>query len=104
MLMVPLQPLPSQEVTVILNNQSCRLKVYQKSTGMFIDVYVNDVLIIGGVICEDLTLIVRSIYLPFSGDLAFADVTGARSDPYYTGIGSKYYLFYLLPEEVPVHE
>ena len=50
MLVVPLQPVPSQTVSVNLNNQACTINVYQKAFGMFCDLLVNDTLIIGGVI------------------------------------------------------
>jgi len=57
------------------------------------DVLVNDVLIIGGVLCEDINRIVRSTYLGFIGDFAFVDTQG-NLDPYYAGIGTRYYLLY----------
>lgn len=96
---VPLQALPNQTVNVQLNGQSCTLNVYQKSTGLFMDVLVNDVLIIGGVICQNLNRIVRSRYLGFIGDFAFIDTQGTL-DPYYQGIGTRYFLLYLLPTEL----
>ena len=99
MQLVPLQAIPSQTVTVQLNGQSCTLNVYQKSTGMFMDVLVNDVLIIGGVICENLNRIVRSLYLGFIGDFAFVDTQGSL-DPYYAGLGIRYFLIYFLATEL----
>lgn len=99
MQLIPLNAIPNQTVAVQLNGQSCTLNVYQKSTGMFMDVLVNDVLIIGGVICENLNRIVRSLYLGFIGDFSWVDTQGTNS-PYYTGIGSRYYLLYLNPNEL----
>ena len=49
MQIIPLQAVPSQTLNVNLNNQACTINVYQKSTGLFIDLLVNDALIIGGV-------------------------------------------------------
>ena len=98
--MIPLQPVASQSVTVLLNQQACLVNVYQKSTGMFTDLYVNNALIIGGVICQNLNVIVRDVYLGFSGDIVFYDSQGA-SDPYYTGLGSRWFLWYFLPSELP---
>src|ERR1700687_3305718 len=102
MLVVPLQPVPSQVVTVTLNNQSCKIAVYQKSTGLYLDLYVSDTLIIGGVICQNANLIVRDAYLGFSGDLAICDTQATKdasgnlvaSAPDYTGLGSRLVLFY----------
>ena len=93
MQLVPLNTLPNQTVAIQLNGQSCTLNVYQKSTGLFMDVLVNDVLIIGGVLCENLNRIVRSAYLGFIGDFAFVDTQGSL-DPYYASIGTRFYLLY----------
>ena len=68
--------------------------VYQKLYGLFIDLYVGGVLIIGGVLCENLNRIVRSLYLGFVGDLTFIDNEGT-SDPTYDGLGARYSLAYL---------
>ena len=99
-LIVPLQPLASQTVALTLNGQACKINVYQKSTGLFCDLYVNDGLIIGGVICQHLNVIVRSAYLGFSGDIAFYD-TQRTDDPVYTGLGSRWLLGYFTPDELP---
>lgn len=93
-LIVPLAAVPAQRVTVTLASQPCTIVVKQKSTGMFLDLYVGDALIIGGVICENLNRIVRSTYLGFIGDLAFFDTQGAV-DPEYTGLGARWRLAYL---------
>lgn len=97
---VPLRPLPSQTVTVTLANQSCRIDVYQKSFGLYMDLYVSDVLIVGGVLCQNLNRIVRSIYLGFVGDFCFLDDQGDAS-PDYTGLGSRFNLAYLSADELP---
>lgn len=103
MLIVPLQPVPSQIVSVLLANQPCQIEVMQKSTGMFLNLSVNNSLIIGGVICENLNRIVRNAYLGFIGDLAFIDNEGT-SDPDYTGLGSRFDLAYLEAAELPDDE
>jgi hypothetical protein len=99
-LVIPLQAVPSQAVTVTLNNQACLIQVRQTSTGLFINLFVNDILIIGGVLCENLNVIVRSVYLGFVGDLAFYDTQGT-TDPVYTGLGGRYVLEYFTPSELP---
>jgi hypothetical protein len=94
MLVIPLQPLPAQALTVSLDSQPVQLTIRQRSTGLFADVYVNNGLIIGGVICQDRNRLIRDAYLGFVGDLAFYDTQGV-ADPYYTGLGSRYLLAYL---------
>lgn len=103
MLIVPLQPVPNQTVTITLNNQVCQINVYQKQQGLFLDLFVNNILIIGGVICQNLNRIVRSLYLGFKGDLAFIDNMGS-TDPYYTGIGQRYSLSYISSDELLPNE
>ena len=127
---VPLNPVPSQTLSITLNNQQCTINVYEKDTvsydgyivdqygqplisnsqeligtgldtfalpqAVYLDLYVSGVLIIGGVLCLNQNLIVRSAYLSFIGDLAFYDQQGA-TDPVYTGLGSRYLLFYFAP-------
>lgn len=102
MLIIPLQAVPNQTATVILNGQVSQVNVYQEISGLYLDLYVNNVLVIGGVICENLNRIVRSAYLGFAGDLAFIDNEGS-TDPVYTGlggVGARYSLAYLTPAEI----
>lgn len=98
MLVIPLQPVPAQVLNVTLGNQACTLNVYAKSTGLYIDLYVSNALIIGGVICQNINRIVRDLYLGFVGDLVFNDTQGA-SDPTYDGLGGRYVLLYLSASE-----
>lgn len=99
MQLIPLQPIPSQTLFVALNDQQCQLSVYQKFFGLFVDVYVNGDLIIGGVIAENLNRIVRSVYLGFQGDLIFADSQGI-ADPQYEGLGGRFEFLYLSPNDL----
>lgn len=103
MQIVPLNALPSQTLSVQLAGQSCVLNVYQKFFGLFVDVYSNGVLIIAGVLAQNLNRIVRSLYLGFSGDFAFADTQGT-DDPVYTGLGTRWQLVYLEATDLPANE
>jgi hypothetical protein len=94
MLIIPIADTFSQTVNATLTNQSCRIDLYQKSTGFYCDLYVNDALVIGGVICQNLNRIVRSLYLGFTGDLVFLDTQGT-SDPTSPGLGTRYLFCYL---------
>jgi hypothetical protein len=97
---VPLLATPSQVLSVALGGQSVQLAIYQKLLGMYMNVQVNNVPIIGGVICQDRNRIVRSLYLGFLGDLMFYDNQG-NTDPVYTGLGSRYTLLYLELTDLP---
>ncbi|WP_048996441.1 phage baseplate plug family protein [Burkholderia multivorans] len=94
MLVIPLSPMPSQTMKVMLASQQCTVNVYQKPNGVFIDLYVNDAPIMTGVICRDRVKLVRQSYLGFVGDLVFVDTQGT-DDPTYTGFGSRFLLLYL---------
>lgn len=99
MKIVPLKAAESQEVQIVLADQLCQIKVYQKLFGLFMDLAVDNVPIINGVICENLNKIVRSLYLGFVGDFVFIDTIGS-DDPFWDEIGSRFQLVYLTPEEV----
>ena len=101
---VPVRPVPNQMLTVQLSDQPTQLAIYQKSTGLFMDVYVNGSLIIGGVLCLNGEAIVRTAYLGFIGDFAFCDTQPSThhgpADPDYTGLGARWPLYYFLPSEL----
>lgn len=95
---VPLQAVPSQTLSVTLGGQAVGLNVYQKGTadapvGVFVDIYVSGILILGGVLALNLIRLKRADYIAFVGNLAFFDTQG-DSDPYYTGLGTRYQLIY----------
>lgn len=96
---IPMNDVFSQTVNVQLGQQNCRLDLYQKSTGFYCDVYVNDALVIGGVICQNLNQIVRDSYLGFIGDLMFDDTQGL-DDPSSPGLGTRFQLCYIPPDEL----
>lgn len=100
MQIVPLQASPNQNVNVTLAAQPVMLHIYQLDAGgLFVDLYVNSSLIIGGVIAENLNRIVRNAYLGFIGDFMFLDQQGT-DDPVWTGLGSRWVLVYLEAADV----
>jgi hypothetical protein len=94
---IPLLPIASQTLYTSLDQQSCEISIYQKSTGVYLDLSVEGVAVATGIICRDRVRIIR--YGGLSGDLMFADTRG-KSDPQHTGMGSRWLLVYLLPAEV----
>lgn len=93
-LIIPLRAVPNQTLTTVLANQNCRINIYQKFWGLFLDLAVGNTPIVRGVICQNDNLLIRYAYLGFLGDLAFVDMQGTN-DPDYTGLGSRYQLAYL---------
>jgi hypothetical protein len=100
MLIVPVRAVPNQTLSILLANQLCQLTLKTRFYGLFMDVSVNDAPIVQGVICQNWNRIVRSAYLGFVGDFAFWDTQG-KTDPAYTGLGSRYLLYYLEKSDLP---
>ena len=100
MQLIPIKPVANQTFIVSLDGQTCQINIYQKSTGIFVDVYVDNDLVIAGVLARNLCRIVIGKYLGLSGDLVFIDNQGG-SDPYYTGLGDRFVLAYLSASEIP---
>ena len=94
MLVIPLTATPSQSFSIVLAQQNCKISVYQKSTGMYLDLYLDATKIISGVICRNMVQLVQQSYLGFVGDLAFLDTKGA-DDPSYEALGTRWVLMYL---------
>lgn len=107
-LIVPLTAVPAQTLSVSLNGQGCNISVYaleiDDGEPLFIDLYVGQNLIIGGVLCRNNVFIQQTPYLGFIGDLRFVDTQAGPgvppTDPVYTGLGSRYILVYSTPAEI----
>ena len=108
MQVVPLAAVPSQTITASLGGQTCQINVYGKTVGanvspnaeqVYLDLYVENALIIAGVVCLNGVRIVRDAYLGFSGDLAMFDTLG-DADPVYAGLGTRFVLVYYAASEL----
>lgn len=86
---IPLIATPSQTLNVQLGAQPCRINVRQRRTGLFVDLFVQDVPIFQGVKALDRNRLVRDAYLGFTGDLFFVDTQGS-DDPSYSGLGGRF--------------
>lgn len=98
MLQIPIQPVPSQQLQVVLGGQNCQIAIYQKPQGIFVDINVNGVDISIATLAQDVNALNPITYSSFQGNLIFTDTQGP-SDPEYTGLGSRYQLVYLTAEE-----
>lgn len=96
---VPVIANPSQTMLIVLAGQPTTVRVYQKFFGLYVDILLNDVLVIGGVVGRDRNRIIRSDYLGYDGDFAFFDTQG-RSDPSYEFLGDRYLLGYFSQDEL----
>lgn len=90
---IPLASVPSQVLSAQLDGATIRLDFIQRSTGLYVDIWLNNALIVAGAICLNATFIARYRYLGLPGDFTFIDLQG-NSDPTYDGLGSRYVLIY----------
>lgn len=99
-LFCPVEAQPSQRFNVTLAGQDVTLAVRWRSTGLFVDLtFQRGATIVAGVIARDRNRIVRSEYLGFVGDLVWVDTQGTN-DPDWLGIGERFFLLYLTPDEL----
>jgi hypothetical protein len=95
---ISLQPMPSQQLQIVLGGQNCQIAIYQKTTGLYVDLNLNGVDISTAVLARDVVPLVPTTYLGFVGNLVFTDTQG-YSDPTYDGLGGRYQLVYLTEPE-----
>lgn len=96
---ITLQPIKAQQLNVSLDGQDCIIRLVQRTTGLFVDVALNGIWIVQGVICLNCNKLVRYAHLGFKGELFFSDIVGS-SDPIYDELGSRFVLFYATAEEM----
>lgn len=90
---VPLLPVSSQILTVTLDGQPCRIEVFARTFGTFVNIFVADVPLALGVQARDRVPIVRAGYGGFRGDLTFVDTQGV-DDPTPASFGGRQMLVY----------
>jgi len=90
---VPVSAIANQTLNVVLGGQTIRLDIYQRSTGLYMNIWLNSVLTVAGALCLNETWIARYSYLGLPGDFAFVDTQGS-DDPSYADLGTRYVLVY----------
>ena len=92
---IPLAPLPSQNFNINLNNQNCEMTVYTETTGLYLDLVLNNETIATARILLDGARVLQDCqYTAFVGDFIMVDTQG-EDDPVYTGLGTRWQLVYL---------
>lgn len=93
----------SQQFSVTLDSVSCTIKVHQRTSGLYLDLWVGSTAVCLGVLCLNANKIVRYDYLRsatgFSGDLFFIDTQGSDA-PEYSELGTRYLLYYVTNDEL----
>jgi len=96
---IALQPVPSQQVQCVLNGQNCSIAINMRGTQLYVDLSVAGLPISYGVLAHSMVGLVPNGYNGFTGQIAFLDTQASPagsngSDPQYTGLGSRWILFY----------
>ena len=94
MMLVPLTAVPSQNVAIVLDGQSCQISVFTLPTGLYFSLTVGSTVVVTTRICRNTAFLINQGYSGFSGDFSFVDTQG-QTDPVYTGLGTRYQLVYL---------
>jgi hypothetical protein len=99
MLIIPLATFAGQTLVTSPGSQSLGLAIYQKSTGLYVDIANGGAPVLYGVLGRDRVKMVRDAYLGIDGDLMFVDQQGDL-DPTYSGLGTRFLLFWLSAADV----
>jgi len=90
MSVIPVAPVPNQMLSVQLGGQVCEIAIRQKSSGLYLTLWADDILIFSSILCLNAVPMTRE-YSSFAGNLMFVDLNG-NSDPEYFGLGARYQL------------
>lgn len=108
MLVIPIQPVPSQQVLCVLDGQNCQIAIYIRGAKGFQNVYL-DLNSNGTDMCiaclahNAVPLDACNSYDGFQGNLYFIDTQGV-ADPQYTGFNTRWFLVYLTAAELALTE
>lgn len=93
MLVIPLSPIPSQHLQVVLADQDCEIFLLTRGTRMYLDLTVNGIVIQQGAIVLDYVSIIQKPTDAFNGTLAMVDTLGNEA-PAFEGLGDRWQLCY----------
>jgi len=114
MVEIPLQPLPAQELQVLLDGQPCTITLRwfgsepNGAARLYAGLRVGDQRVFDGCVCLNGQTVNQSPSTVFSGSLVFLDTQG-REHPDWRGLGDRWALLYLsdgetLPEALEDEE
>lgn len=91
MLIIPLSPIPSQKLKVVLNDQDCEISILMRGPNLYLDLTVDGVVIQQGALLLDYVSAIQIPTRNFSGTLAMVDTQG-QAAPRYDGLGNRWKL------------
>lgn len=90
---IALTNIPSQTVTTTLSGKQARLWVRQLSSGLYVDVWLDETPFLMGALCLTGVPLIRNPASILPGELVFIDTEG-NEDPDYTGLEKRWVLVY----------
>ena len=101
MLVIPIQPVPSQQVLCVLDGQNCQISIYLRNENIYVDLNSDGVNRCLACLAHNaVALDSCNSWDGFIGNLYFIDTQGT-DDPQYTGFNTRWFLVYLFPDELP---
>ncbi len=98
MKVIPLAAIPAETFQIVLDDQQCRITLYQRGRRMYLDLDVGDEAVCRGAICQNRASIVQSPTRLFSGTLHFWDTLG-DDPPRYDLLGTRFLLLFVSEDE-----
>ncbi len=104
MKVIPLSAIPAETFQIVLDDQQCRITLYQRGRRMYLDLDVDNEPVCRGAICQNRASIVQSPTRLFRGSLHFWDTLGDEP-PQYDQLCTRFLLLYVsanetLPDEL----
>ena len=97
MLKIPLMSVPNQRLQTQIDGITYALVLTQRTTGMFIDIYVDGVAACLGVVCIDRAPITA---LGYDGAFVFIDNSGNSVNPEWSLLNDSVFLYYVTAAEL----
>lgn len=92
MIQIPLLAVPSQKFTVSLDGAPCQFWIRQLTTGLYLDLSLNNAPLLLGCLCVNETPLPIPLS-PLSGKIFWSDETGTQN-PDYTMLNKRFFLYY----------
>ena len=99
MQIISIQPVKGQTIDLNLDGQRTTLRIVQRTSGIYMDVAVNNLWVAQGVLCLNGNKIIRYPYLGFKGEMFFCDTKGI-DDLFYSELGDRFKLYYATEQEM----
>lgn len=96
---IPVQPIANQVFNVLLDGQYCTIGLYSRNGHLFMNLAVDDTNVFLNSLCVNMNSVAQFNTHLFKGMLMFIDTLG-KSAPFYSGLGSRFLLFYYTADEL----